>query len=63
MEVDWRKVAVSLNTDGHRDLETALRHENSNEKLEYRIRGFILISIADALFAGIKDDAGEASND
>ncbi len=58
MEMDWRRVAVSLNTDGHRDLDLSLKQEAPAAVQEYRIRGFTLISIANALFEGL----GEAKD-
>jgi hypothetical protein len=53
MEIDWRKVAVSLNGDGWRDLETAGNQESPETALEFRIRAFLLMSLANALFEGL----------
>jgi hypothetical protein len=57
MEMNWRRVAVSLNGDGHRDLDLALKQESPDAAQEYRIRGFTLISIANALFDGLGEGA------
>ena len=55
MEIDWHKVAVSLNRAASKDLDIALNASDGDpEKAkEFRIRGSILMSIADALFDGL----------
>lgn len=53
MEIDWHRVAVSLNSAGHRDLDSAGKRELPEAAKEYRIRAFILISLANALFDGL----------
>ena len=57
MEMNWRRVAVALNTDGHRDLDLASKQESPAAAQEYRIRGLTLISIANALFDGLGEGA------
>ena len=55
MEINWHKVAVSLNRAASKDLDIALNASDGDpEKAkEFRIRGSILMSIADALFDGL----------
>ena len=54
MQIDWRKVAVSLNAKAHKELESALRKENADVAQEFRIRGFVMKALADALFDGLE---------
>ena len=53
MEIDWHKVAVSLNRAASKDLDIALNAGDPEKAKEFRIRGSILMSIADALFDGL----------
>ena len=55
LEIDWHKVAVSLNRAASKDLDIALNAKDSDPERakEFRIRGSILMSIADALFDGL----------
>jgi hypothetical protein len=53
MEIDWRKVAVSLNTKAHAEMEIANDAESPEAAREFRIRSSILMAVANALFDGL----------
>jgi hypothetical protein len=57
MDVDWNKVAVHLNGEAWKEFESQNQTEDQLRCMEHRIRGFILKSLADALFEGIGDEA------
>jgi hypothetical protein len=54
MEIDWHRVAVSLNGAAHRDLVVSQQAGSAETAREFRMRGSILKSIADALFEGLE---------
>jgi hypothetical protein len=54
--VDWNKVAVHLNGEAWKEFEHQSKTEDDDQRREHRIRGFILKSLADALFEGIDDE-------
>jgi len=59
--MDWHKVAVDLNSQGHEELDIAQRQGSRETAKEFRIRGYLLISLANALFKGLEEDAEEVT--
>ena len=61
--MDWNKVAVYLNGEAWKEFDNERQTEDQFRRTEYRIRGFILKSLADALFEGLDESKGaEISN-
>jgi hypothetical protein len=56
--MDWNKVAAHMNGEAWKEFEHLGKTEDDDQRREHRIRGFILKSLADALFAGLGDDSG-----
>ena len=54
--MDWNKVAVHLNGEAWKEFENEGQTEDQDRRREHRIRGYILKSLADALFSGISDE-------
>jgi hypothetical protein len=56
MEIDWRKVAVSLNTESVANFDVALKSTNPELVKEFQFRGWILQVFAMALFSGLPEE-------
>jgi hypothetical protein len=56
MDLDWRKVAVSLNGKGWECLELASKQDDPAKDHFFRLQGAILTALADALFEGLTED-------
>jgi hypothetical protein len=54
MGIDWHTVAGCLRDDAMKEFENADKQENREAATEFRIRGFILKSLANALFEGVE---------
>jgi hypothetical protein len=61
VEIDWRKVAVSLNGEAHKNLDISLQ-ATREEAGEFRIRAALLMAIANALFDGLPTNPPQISN-